>query len=380
MSIKTQWQQDIEQNLLEYDAMQEPIINQLNNLYHEILNMPKPDVGTSFLSKILKKKKRTPPPKGLYIWGSVGRGKSMMMDLFADQIQKQNTHKVARKHFHEFMGEVQHLLNINREKYRPYDNPLIPLAQELAQQHQILCFDEFQVTNIADAMILGRLFQALFDENVIVVATSNIAPEQLYKDGLHRNRFLPFIEILKQHMDVFEIGGQQDFRLRDDIVEDAWLWPQNNENKERLEQLFITQATGEGLACEIAVGSRKLPIIKACNQVAMVDYATLCREPRGTEDYSQLATHFHTIYIMNIPSLSQEGAASRRFIHLIDILYEKRIRLLALAETTPENLNPPQDDGFVFNRTLSRLFEMRSQDWQSNATHAWQGNKFDLKK
>lgn len=373
MSPQSQWQQEINNGNLQYDELQAPIIIALDDLYQEISAMPPIKKNNGFFAKFLKKEQKITRPKGLYIWGSVGRGKSMMMDLFAEQLKKNSPYKIERKHFHEFMSDVQHRLNDNRERYRSFDNPLIPLAQELAQEHQILCFDEFQVTNIADAMILGRLFQALFDEGVIVVTTSNIAPNQLYKDGLHRNRFLPFIDILTQYLNVMEIGGQQDFRLRDDIIEDAWLSPNTNENYTKLDNLFITQTSDYGIGLDLAVGSsRKLPLLKTARQEAMVDYDILCREPRGAEDYATLAKNFHTVYLLNIPQLSNEGAAARRFIHLIDILYENRIRLLVLAKTTPENLSPPADDAEVFNRTLSRLFEMRSQDWQANATQAWE--------
>lgn len=372
MSPQSQWQKEIDNGNLEYDELQAPIIAALDDLYQQILAMPPIKKPSGFFAKFLKKEPKIERPKGLYIWGSVGRGKSMMMDLFADKLKENSRFKVGRKHFHEFMTDVQHRLNDNRERYRSFDNPLIPLAQELATEHQILCFDEFQVTNIADAMILGRLFQALFDEGVVVVTTSNIAPQNLYKDGLHRNRFLPFIDILTNYLNVMEIGGMQDFRLRDDIIEDAWLSPITDENYTKLDDLFITQTSDYGMPLDLAVGSRILPLIKTAHQEAMADYDTLCREPRGTEDYAALAKNFHTIYLLNIPKLSNEGAAARRFIHLIDILYENRIRLLVLAETKPENLAPPTDDAEVFNRTLSRLFEMRSQDWQANATQAWQ--------
>lgn len=372
MSPKAHWQQQVNEGLLSLDAEQQPIIEALDDLFKALMAEPLEQPKKTLWPFGRKGKKVINTPKGLYIWGSVGRGKSMLMDLFAEKIKEKGTQTILRQHFHEFMRHIQKQLRDNREAYKAFDNPLTPLAAEIASQSRILCFDEFQITNIADAMILGRLFEGLFAHGVTVIATSNIAPDDLYKDGLHRSRFLPFIEILKNHMHVFQMGGTEDFRQRGDIAEDAWLYPLSEENEAKFHQLFYAQAQSHGkIDRQLNIDGRILPLIKAEDQIAMVDYEALCREPRGTADYIALAENFHSVYLLNIPRLTKEGAAARRFIHLIDILYEKRIRLYMLADCKTEDLAPPASDATAFLRTLSRLTEMRSQEWQAHSIEAW---------
>ncbi len=361
-----QWLQQINEGTLILDERQRPIIEALDDMFIYLKKNKKQKFSFNF-----KKKEPLSSVKGLYIWGTVGRGKSMLMDLFAANIKTYTPYSVLRQHFHEFMRYVQQQLVKNREAYRSFDNPLIPLAKEIAQQNRILCFDEFQVTNIADAMVLGRLFEALFMYNVIIIATSNIAPDDLYKDGLHRSRFLPFIEILKIHMHVFQMGGNEDFRYGGDILEDAWISPLSEENIEKFNHYFYKQSGSSGEKQSLTVDGRHLPLIKTAQNIAMVDFHTLCRQPRGTADYIALGEAFHTLYLMNIPRLSAEGAAVRRFIHLIDILYEKRVRLHMLAECKLEELSPPASAAPSFFRTVSRLAEMRSQQWQAHSFNVW---------
>ncbi len=377
MTPKATWQQQIKAGTLIEDENQKPVIEALDNLFIALQNSEQQAPAKIKLPFLFKKKTQINAPKGLYIWGSVGRGKSMLMDLFAEKLGSELSLNVSRRHFHEFMRHIQSLLIKNREAYRSFDNPLIPLASEIATQSRVLCFDEFQVTNIADAMILGRLFEALFNNGVTIVATSNIAPQNLYKDGLHRSRFLPFIEILKDNMHILQMGGAEDFRHRHDILEDAWLAPLTQENQEKFDALFHLQA-GQDEPLQnlqsshiLQVDSRSLPLIKAYKNIAMLSFNTLCREPRGTADYIALAKNFHTLYLTDIPKLTHEGAAVRRFIHLIDILYENRIRLHMLAQCKAEALAPPPTDSEVFFRTLSRLTEMRSAAWQAHSIEAW---------
>jgi cell division protein ZapE len=306
-------------------------------------------------------------PHGLYIWGPVGRGKSMLMDLFFADAP---IAKKRRVHFHEFMLEVQARLHKRREELSakgapPEADTIVPIARRIAQETRLLCFDEFQVTNIADAMILGRLFETLFDEGLTVIATSNRAPDDLYKNGLQRDRFLPFIELLKQRLEILELGGGHDYRM-DRIRElDVYLTPLGSWADKKLDEAFRALTGGQdGEPRVLRTQGRDVSVPRAAPGVAMADYMDWCAKPMGAADFLCIADHFHTVILANIPKMgpdSQDKAA--RFVTLIDSFYERKVKFICSAAASPEKLYTEGDGAFEFQRTVSRLMEMQSPEY-----------------
>lgn len=305
-------------------------------------------------------------PHGLYLVGEVGRGKSMLMDLFYASAQ------VARKrriHFITFMQESHGRIFTMREEMarlgRQLDDPIPPLADMVAAEAALLCFDEFQVNDIADALILGRLFQALFDRGVVVVATSNTPPDALFLGQPGRDAFLPFIAILKANLDVLELGHGRDFRRARVLAEGTWFAPADARAEAALDNAFAELAEGATpKPMTLSVMGRLLPVPRAAEGVARFDFRTLCTTALGPGDYLALATHFPALVLDDIPLLSPDSYdAARRFITLIDALYDHRVKLVASAAAEPDALYPAGEGSAAFRRTASRLEEMRSRDY-----------------
>jgi cell division protein ZapE len=297
-------------------------------------------------------------PNGLYIWGKVGRGKTMLMDLFFEAVDFAPKRRV---HFHAFMAEVHELIGLAR-KNNPGD-PIQEVAKALAKSARLLCFDEFHVTDIADAMILGRLFAALFERQVVVVATSNVPPEGLYKDGLNRQLFVPFIELLRTKANVMELVSAKDYRLEKLAGHPLYFTPLGPAAEASVRAAFqrISGAT-RGLPTELEVKGRMVPVPEAVDGVAKFEFDDLCMKPLGALDYLAIARAFHTVVIANVPALDrQRRAEARRFITLIDTLYDARVGLVISAATQPDAIYPAGDEAFLFERTASRLIEMRSE-------------------
>jgi cell division protein ZapE len=312
------------------------------------------------------RRRRPPSPRGVYLWGGVGRGKSMLMDLFFAGVAVAMKRRV---HFHEFMMEVHDRLRIERE--RELGDPIAPVAAGIAEGAQLLCFDEMVVNNSADAMILSRLFTALIDGGVTVVATSNRPPSELYKDGLNREHFLPFIALLEARLDILPLNGPTDYRLQRLGGFPTWYVPNGPPATEALSRAFfrLTDYAPEDRehvpSEDIAVpGGRTLHVPKALKGVAVFSFKRLCAEARGAADYLAIARRYHTVIIVGIPLLGPERRnEAARFVTLIDELYEHRVKLLAAADAEPDGLYPAGDGTFEFARTVSRLMEMRSQDY-----------------
>jgi cell division protein ZapE len=302
------------------------------------------------------------PARGLYLWGGVGRGKSMLMDLFYAQAPV----KAMRVHFHEFMGRVQDRLNSARKR-KDVSNPIFPVAKQFASETRLICFDEFQVTQIADAMILAGLFEELFKRGVSVVATSNRHPDELYKDGLNRHLFLPFIDLLKQQNEVFELASDRDYRL--ERLTEAPVWYPIGEGSKALDQTFDRLTLGAApQSCMLTIKGRKLPVEREAAGVARFTFDELCARPLWAEDYRAIAATFHTILLQDIPTLSPaKRNEAARFVALIDTLYEAKVKLVASAAAEPESLYPEGDGSFEFQRTASRLHEMRSIEYMAEA-------------
>lgn len=299
-----------------------------------------------------------PAPRGVYIWGQVGRGKTMLMDLFHEAVRFAPRRRI---HFHAFMAEVHDRINAARARH-PGD-PIPEVAREIAEQARLLCFDEFHVTDIADAMILGRLFTALFERQVVIVATSNVPPDALYANGLNRQLFLPFIALLSQKAEVFQLVSDRDFRLEKLAGHPLYFTPLDSAAENGLRAAFARiSGVARGKTAEIEVKGRKIPVPEAANGVAAFDFADLCMQPLGPLDYLALAQLYHTIVIRNVPALNKERRAeARRFINLIDTLYDARVGLIISAATEPDAIYPQGDEAFLFERTASRLIEMRSE-------------------
>jgi cell division protein ZapE len=352
------------------DPVQEKVVLRLQAIHDQLGAMADaPPARPGFLARLGLGHAPKPPegPHGLYIWGSVGRGKSMLMDLFfADA-------PVARKrrvHFHEFMLEVQARLHRRREELAakgapPESDTIVPIAKEIAAETRLLCFDEFQVTNIADAMILGRLFETLFEEGITVIATSNRAPDDLYRNGLQRDRFLPFIELVKQRLEVLELGGSQDYRMGRLRELDLYLTPLGTWATRKLDEAFRALSNGSnGEPRVLRTQGRNVDVPRAAPGVAMAHFMDWCAKPMGAADFLCIADNFHTVIVAEIPRMGPDSRDKAvRFVTMIDTFYEKKVKFICSAAANPGNLYPEGDGSFEFQRTVSRLMEMQSPEY-----------------
>jgi len=319
-----------------------------------------PDNRPNVFERIFK---TTKTPKGLYMWGGVGRGKSMMMDWFfeaAPIAQKRRTH------FHAFMLDVHERINIWRQKNdKASGDPIAPVAKDIAREALLLCFDEFHVTDITDAMILSRLFEALWKQGVIVVVTSNRPPIDLYKHGLNRDLFEPFIALMPQHLIIHEFVGQTDHRLRQLTAAPVYYTPLDAQAEAGIEAAWA-RLTGEARAKETAltVQGRPLLLRRTAAGTARTSFQRLCAQPFGAADYLRLAQAFQTVILEHVPQMGPENRnEAKRFVTLIDALYETRTKLIMSAAVEPAQLYIEGTGAFEFERTASRLIEMRSEDY-----------------
>jgi cell division protein ZapE len=354
---------------LKPDPAQEAAVKALSRLEAELNALGEPSFGLSFF-------KRPKTLRGVYLWGPVGRGKSMLMDLFFEAAP------VARKrrvHFQAFMAQVHGLIDQWRKgdaaarKARfgqsRGDDPIAPTAELIAEGAKLLCFDELQVTDIADAMILGRLFEALFERGVVLVATSNRAPDDLYKDGLNRQLFAPFIAMLKERLDLVRVAGPVDFRLDRLRAARVYFTPIDADAEAAFDALWQDLLGGDPeLGVTIEVLGRKLHLPRAIGGLVRSSFASLCDTALGPQDYLAIAARFDTVFLEAVPVLTPaKRDAARRLVTLIDTLYEAGTRLVVLAAAEPDGLYPDGDGAFEFERTASRLHEMRSAAWLEKA-------------
>ena len=370
-SIRSEYRRLLKSGELKADVAQKAAIDAFSMLHRKIRQ------SQSWWRFLLGMRPRV---YGLYLWGPPGRGKSMMMDLFFDNARVE---KKTRVHFHAFMSQVHHLIRKWREsdaKTRKAifgthkgDDPIAPVAKLLAKQSQLLCFDELQVTDIADAVILGRLFEALFAHKVVLVATSNRPPDDLYKDGLNRDLFLPFIEMIKSRCQVLEVDGPKDFRLDRLRGAKTYFFPTTApESLTGFNALWadMTKLTSEREAM-LTVNERKLSFKRAAGPLLRATFTELCAAANGAADYLAIAERFTTVFIENVPLLSPANRnEARRFVTLIDALYEAQTKTVILAEAEPAQLYPTGDGAFEFERTVSRLEEMRSEEYLTRAHDA----------
>jgi cell division protein ZapE len=350
-----------QKGLLQPDPAQQPVIDKLQNLYRAVLEY-RPESGLrGWLARLgLAENGSSPLPMGLYLYGPVGRGKSMLMDLFFAAVPSLRKRRV---HFHAFMLEVHD--RIEQERRAETDAPILKVAADIAREAALLCFDEFQVDDIADAMILGRLFTALFEAGVVVVATSNLAPDRLYEHGLQRELFLPFVSLLKKKLCVLELDGGRDWRLARLVGKPVYHHPLDPAAHQALAAAFAELTDGAvGESMTFAVKGRSLVVPRAARSVAWFGFRELCERPLAAADYLAIAERFAAVIVEGIPRLGPAQCdPARRFNILIDTLYEAHTLLIASAEVQPAEIYATGDGTFEFQRTVSRLIEMQSEDY-----------------
>nr|VFJ50914.1 MAG: cell division protein ZapE [Candidatus Kentron sp. DK] len=361
MTPMEKYRSDVDQGLFQYDPAQASVVEELQRIHDELLAEPPRKASGGLWGKLKGGRARTParPITGLYIWSGVGRGKTHLVNLFHDALPFPEK---MREHFHRFMQHIHAQLKTLPET----PDPLLIVADRIAARARVLCFDEFHVADIADAMVLGRLMEALFERGVVLVTTSNIEPDNLYKDGLQRARFLPAIELIKQHTRVIHLVGDVDYRLRALEQAEIYHYPLDADAGKSLEKSFLALGpenvrTGETLEIE----GRPIPTVRVADGIVWFDFADLCDGPRGTADYIEIARYFHTVLLANIPMLGPEdNEKALRFIHLVDEFYDRNVNLIISAAGPPWDLYYPEGRlAFPFERTKSRLEEMRSQEY-----------------
>jgi cell division protein ZapE len=334
--------------------VQQCAVQKLQTLYLQLIARNN-NLGSKILSFFGKNKSI----KGIYFWGGVGRGKTYIMDLFCQSLDQKI--KVRRIHFHRFMYWVHQQL----KEHKGEQNPLKAVALKLASEVQVLCFDEFFVNEIGNAMLLGRLFDTLFTANVVLVTTSNIPPQKLYWKGLHRDRFLDTIRLLEQHTEVIEMDGGTDYRLRALKQVEVYHFPLEQAAHENLQKSFQNLTGGESLdISSIYIQGREIQVEAVAPKVLWCSFKALCEGPRAAADYIELSRIYPTILLAEIPKLDDSKIeATRRFVTLIDELYEHNVKLIISAENSIEQLYSDEKLSFEFKRTISRLQEMQSEDY-----------------
>ncbi|MBV9220886.1 MAG: AFG1 family ATPase [Methylobacteriaceae bacterium] len=355
------------QGHVERDPAQEELIGRLDRLRERMAAVPPAGKPNGF-NWLFGSRNNGAAVRGVYIWGPVGRGKTMLMDLFYEAVEGERKRRV---HFHSFMADVHARIHAWRRQRKAGlawgDDPIAPVAGALAEASRLLCFDEFSVTNIADAMILARLFEALFSHGVVMVATSNVDPDRLYEGGLNRALFLPFIALLKERMEIVRLDARTDFRLEKLSGERVYHVPADAAARRALDQAFLTlTGRGRGAPMTIEVLGHKVAVPQAAGGVARFSFADLCERPLGATDFLAVARHFHTLLIDGIPVIAPDRRnEAQRLIMLIDTLYDQRVKLVVSAAAEPHELYVAADgrEAFEFRRTASRLVEMRSTEY-----------------
>lgn len=362
----------IERGEIERDARQLAVAKALDQLIEDISSKRLAAKSSALGWLFAKRRQDRSAVKGLYIHGGVGRGKTMLMDMFFELVP---VRRKRRAHFNDFMADVHDRIQRHREALKRGEtretDPIPPVVRALAEEAWVLCFDEFTVTDIADAMVMSRLFSGLFAEGVILVATSNVAPQDLYRDGLNRGLFVPFIATLEQHARVVELGGDTDYRQQKLDRLPVYMAPLGPEAERRMDEAWAVATSGHDThEATLTIKGRKLAVPRSNGTAARFDFADLCEKPLGARDYLAIAGRFDTIFIDGIPVLGPEKRnEAKRFILLIDTLYDQRVRLVASAAAAPEELYRGRTgtEAFEFERTASRLNEMQAAEWRETA-------------
>ena len=368
MTLRELYAQQLSERGFRPDPVQATVVDCLDDLRQRLIAARESD--GSIVRRwfgALGNKSAADPVRGLYLWGGVGRGKTWMMDLFYQSLPFPER---RRRHFHRFMHDVHAELKALHERQAPLE----VVAEHIAKDTRVLCFDEFFVSDIADAMILGGLFAALFKQGVTLVATSNVEPRNLYKDGLQRQRFLPTIDLLQQHVDVIAVDGTTDYRLRRLTQAGTYLPSDASDTMQRLRELFDELADQSGRpwpgqsaadpASSIEIEGRHIPVVRERGGVVWFDFMALCSGPRSQEDYIEIARDYQSVIVSDIPVLdSFHEDEARRFIALVDEMYDRNVNLIVSAAVPPVELYRGERVAFQFERTASRLIEMQSEEY-----------------
>ena len=351
----------LENREFQQDQAQAQVVERLEDLYQRLL---RPAAPASFWQRMQQRlgsdSASEQPEKGLYVWGGVGRGKTMLMDLFCEALPAERT---LRMHFHRFMRRVHQGL----QTWSGTPNPLRKVADEIAAEADVLCFDEFFVSDIGNAMILAEMLEALFARGVTLVATSNVEPKHLYENGLQRRRFLPAIDLLEQYTEVHHMEAGTDFRLRTLEQAEIYHFPLDEGAEQSLQASFEALAPGTmAMDQELLVEGRGIPARGVADDVVWFDFQALCEGPRSQNDYIELAMEYHAVLLSNVPVMdSRKEDAARRFISLVDEFYDHGVKLIISAAAGIPDLYQGERLRFEFERTRSRLLEMQSQDYLS---------------
>lgn len=340
------------------DPEQERAVAALDRVWCDLIARPAPGLFDRVRFRLTRKPIKQTPVKGLYLWGGVGRGKTFLMDIFFHALPFDDK---LRLHFHRFMQQVHAELKTLKDE----QDTLRIVAERLASRTRVICFDEFFVSDIADAMILGRLFEHLFQYGVTLVATSNIPPSELYKNGLQRRRFQPAIEYIQRHCEILHLDSATDYRLRTLQKAEIYHWPLDARADEAMEEYFTElNPEEEALAGPLIINGRDIRTRKVGEGVVWFDFSALCEGPRSASDYIEISREFHTVLLSNVPQLDwTRENESRRFVTLIDELYDHQVKLILSAETTLGSLYQGEKLRFEFQRTQSRLMEMQSTQY-----------------
>ena len=355
MPVTQYYKKALAQRGYQADAAQQQALARLHRFSDELAAYDKSQ--RSVLRRWLSKES---PPKGVYLWGGVGRGKSFLMDAFYQSVPIEAK---TRVHFHEFMRSVHQQLNLLRGQSDPLDS----VAQAVSQRYKLICFDEFHVSDIADAMILHKLLLGLFERGTCFVMTSNYRPDLLYPDGLHRDRVLPAINLIVERMDIINVDAGIDYRRRTLEQVPMYLSPLNEDTAAQLTDAFNQLADTAPLEPVIVIENRELPTVAHSGSVAWFSFEVLCQGPRSQNDYLELASRYQTIILSDVPKMQvRDASAARRFTWLVDVLYDHNVKLIISAECLPDDLYTEGPMASEFHRTISRLLEMQSKEYLEN--------------
>ena len=367
-SVLNRYLKMIENGVLEKDPAQLAVVKSLDSLNADLAERKLANKKSSLGWLFSARASAWSTALGIYMWGGVGRGKTMLMDLF---FEESPIRRKKRVHFHEFMSDVHNRIHLHRQALKrgetKQDDPIIPVADAIADEVRLLCFDEFTVRDITDAMIMRRLFTHLFSRNVVIVATSNVNPDDLYKDGLQRDDFLPFIDILKERVTITQLDARTDFRLEKLGNQPVYSYPLGEESRSKIDaawQALVGDQQAKPMT--LTIKGRTIDVPRAALGAARFTFSNLCEKPLGAADYLKIAQTFHTLFIDDIPLLvGEKRNEAKRFINLIDALYDSRVKLVATAAKPPHELNVSLNnvEAFEFDRTVSRLIEMQSDSY-----------------
>ena len=363
---KQRYDSDLKRDGFFADKAQKLAVDHLDTLYFRLVaayNHKRDATFASKMKRIIKRQKNN-LVLGLYLWGGVGRGKTYLMDSFFESLPFESK---LRIHFHRFMRRVHAEL----DEFKGHANPLEKVADKIASETMVICFDEFFVSDITDAMILGKLFEALFARGVCLVATSNVEPSKLYENGLQRQRFLPAIELIKTRCQVINVDGGTDYRLRTLTSAQLFHQPLSDTSHNAIESIFHSLVADKGTLIEnseVTIAGREIPVIAKSSDVIWFDFRAICEGPRSQYDYIDLSCEYHAVVISNVPTLNKErDDATRRFINLVDEFYDRNVNLVISADQPIETLYQGSKLVFEFERTKSRLIEMQTSEFLSRA-------------